>query len=379
MNMRFYYFVKFSLLSVFIAGAIFSKTAFAQETPESFGLSVNPQIFELDVFSAETISETIKVKNLSNVAIPVKVKVVDFTAKEYSGETQFDESLQDPAISSRFWFKIENPDFILDSGEKRIINFEISVPENAVPGGHYSTIFFEPQLPSFYFKAGQPKVVPVVGVLSLLSVKTLSLEPEINKKLEVVEFSVPKEQRLVTLENFTSKLLGGLAQVLGGTARASSQITITKKSPSNFILRIKNNDIYHLKPSGKVSIYNIFGKLAGEAQIAQQTILPGKIREFPVEFSQEIPGELKWLPASISQFLVQNFFFGKYQAKLDLEVKSPLGSDENFKPDISTVLTFISFPWKFWSSFLTLFSLTLYFGIKYRRRMVLAVRTLIKG
>ncbi|GAI28116.1 unnamed protein product [marine sediment metagenome] len=109
-----------------------------------------------------------------------------------------------------------------------------------------------------------------------------------------VEFSVPKKERLVALENMASKLLGSIA--------LAAEFEITKKSPSSFILRIKNNDIYHIKPFGKVLIYNIFGKKVGEAEIPQRTILPGKIRRFPVEFSPSIPNYLKWLPESIADF-----------------------------------------------------------------------------
>ncbi len=90
---------------------------------------------------------------------------------------EFDESAQDPSITSRKWFKIKNPNFILEAGEKEEINFEIAVPENAEPGGHYSVMLFEPQLPAFYFKPGQPRTIPVIGVLFLISVKILALEP----------------------------------------------------------------------------------------------------------------------------------------------------------------------------------------------------------
>ena len=340
-----------SLLSVSIFGIVK-----AQE-PSSLGLGVSPQVFELDIFPGEKIEKKIDLRNLSEVPMPILVKVTDFTAKEDSGEMEFDESLQDPSIASRKWFEIEKPNFILEPGGKKEVQFSINVPGNAEPGGHYSVMLFEPQLPSFYFKPGQPKTIPVVGVLFLFSVKTFALEPEIGKKLEVVEFSVPKEERLVTLENFISNLTASVAQ--------AATFNIVEKSPSKFILRIKNNDIYHLKPFGKVLIYNIFGKKVGETEVPKMTILPGKTRAFPVDFSPEIPENLKWLPASISNFLVQNFFVGKYQAKLELQ------------PSIPAILTFISLPWKFWLSFILIFGLTIFILIKYRKRIILAIKTLL--
>ena len=341
------------------------------------GLSVSPQIFELDVFPGETISQKITIGNLSEVSLPIIVRVVDFTAEEDSGEMIFDEASQDPSVASRKWFKIENPDLILEPGERKKVLFSINVPENAEPRGYYSVMIFEPRLPSYYFEEMreatgevipvQPRAIPMVGVLFLTSIKTFTLEPEVGQKLEVVEFSVPKEERLVTLENFALKLIRSVAQ--------AAQITITEKSPQNFILRIKNNDIYHIKPYGKVLIYNWFGKKVGETEIPQRTILPGKIRSFPVEFTPEIPEKLKWLPASISNFLVQNFFVGRYQAKLEIQAKSPLTA-EILKPSATGLLTFFSFPWQFWLPFTLFLALLLVFVVKYRKRIKLAIKIL---
>lgn len=343
------------------------------------GLSVSPQIFELDVFPGETISQKIKIGNLSELSLPITVKVVDFTAEEDSGEMIFDEASQDPSIASRKWFKIENPDLILEPGERRDVLFSINVSENAEPRGYYSVMIFEPRLPSFYFEEMreatgevipvQPRAIPMVGVLFLTSIKTFALEPEVGQKLEVVEFSLPKEERLVTLENFVSKLIGNVAQ--------AAQITITKKSPKNFVLRIKNNDIYHIKPYGKVLIYNWFGKKVGETEVPKMTILPGKTRAFPVEFSPEIPEKLKWLPTSISNFLVQNFFVGKYQAKLEIQAKSPLTA-EILKPSATGLLTFFSFPWQFWLPSIFVLVAFGFFVVKYRKRIGLAFMTLIR-
>jgi len=334
------------------------------------GLSVSPQIFELDVFPGETFDKKINVRNLSEVALPVAVRTTDFTAEEDTGEMEFDEMSQDPSIASRKWIKIENPNFILEADETERVNFKIEVPENAEPGGHYSVMLFEPQLPSFYFKPGQPRTIPVVGVLFLFSVKTFALELEAEEKLEVVEFSLPKEERILVLENIFSKMTAGVAQ--------TAEFIISEKSPSKFILRIKNNDIYHIKPYGKISIYNIFGKKVGETEVLQKTILPGKTRAFPVEFSPEIPEKLKWLPSSISDFLLQNFFVGKYQAKLELEAKTPL-SAEIFKPSTPFVLNFFSLPWHFWLPFILIFGTLIFLTIKYRKRIFLAFKALIKG
>ncbi len=334
-------------------------------------LAVSPHTFEIDFFPGESITKEIKITNKSEAAFPMLVRVVNFTASDETGSTSFDEVSEDPSISSRKWFEIENPNFILDAGETEKVNFTISVPENAEPGGHYAVMFFEPQLPSFYFEEDKPRVVPVIGVLFLSSVKTFTLEPEVKEKLEVVEFAVPKEERLVALENLTSAFIGGIVQ-------AASEVTITKKSPSNFILRIQNNDIYHIKPFGKVLILNIFGKKVGEAEVPKTTILPGRIRQFPVEFLLETPKYLKWLPESVSNFLAKNFFFGKYQAKLVMET-----SDKRQGTEMDWLLianmSFFAFPWQFWLVFILTVLLFILILVKYRRRIILSLRVLTRG
>lgn len=368
------------ILLVFWAISMFFgfSISYAQAPTSGLGLSVSPPLFELDVFPGETISQRIKLGNKSDLAMPIAIKLTDFTAEEISGEMLYDESLQDPSIAARKWFEIETPNFILNPKESKDINFEIVIPKNAEPGGHFATMLFVPQLPYYYFKPGQPRTIPVVAALFLLSVKTFALEPEVEEKLEIVEFSLPREERLTNLENFFGRVLGSLASIHSALAAQPPKLTIAEKSPSSFVLKIKNKDIYHIRPSGKVLIYNVFRKKVGEAKIPQLTILPGKTRGFPVEFSFQKPKILEKFPAFISHFFVQLFFAGKHRAEIELEAKSP-AVDGVFKPDISEILTFFVLPWKLWFGFILVFFLLSFLGVKYRKRIKLALKVLFAG
>lgn len=346
----------FLVLIFFISGLLFPFIASAQNISPS--LSVSPHTFDLGVLPGEVQTGKIKIGNRSEVALPILARTVDFSAVGEEGEMTFDELSQDISFASRKWIKIENPSFILNPGETKEVYFTIQVPENAEPGGHYAVMLFEPQLPSFYFEEGQPRAIPIIGVLFLFSVKTFALEPEVQQKLDIVEFSLPKEEKMAALENFLSSLIGGVARA------TVIDINIVEKSPSKFVLRIKNNDIYHHKPQGKLLIYNTFGKKVGESEIQKATILPGKIRRFPVEFSSEIPEKLKWLPASISNFLVQNTSFGKYKAVMALEIPGQ---------KLETETQFWALPWKIFLPLLFLI-ITL---ILTRRRIVAAIKVLL--
>ncbi|MFC1789479.1 hypothetical protein ACFLYY_00705 [Patescibacteria group bacterium] len=323
---------KFCLILIFCL-SLFATNSYAQQA-DNLGLSVYPQIFELEMFQGQKFQEKITIGNLSDVSLPVLVKITDFTATDVSGEMEFDESLQDPIIASKKWFEIENPNFILEPEERRIINFEISVPKNAEPGGHYSVILFEPQLPSFYFKPGQPKTIPVVGVLFLISVKSLSLDPtDIEKPIEVTGFKIPEKEKSKNLERILASIVNIIPTV------SAANINILDENPSSFILQIKNNDIFHHKVSGKILIYNSFGKMVGKTEVKKTTVLPGKIREFSINASQEVPGFLNWLPASISGFLVKNTSLGKYLVVLE-------AGEELNQIEISDSINFWIFPWK---------------------------------
>jgi len=320
------------------------------------GLSVSPQIFELDVFAGQIIEKKINLKNLSSVPIPILVKTTDFTAHDYSGEMEFDESLNDPIIASRKWFEIENPNFIMDAGEKKELSFAISVPQNAEPGGHYSVVLFEPQLPSYYFEEGQPKTIPVIGVLFMISVQNLNLEPVIiEKKIEIAEFKIPEKEKIL---NFLGRII---------SAAQASDITIVENKPSEFFLAVKNNDIYHHKISGKILIYNSLGKIAGESEIKKTTVLPGKIRQFPVNISSDAPKFLKFLPAAVSSFISRNTSIGKYRVVLDL-------AGENDNVELNQSMTFWAFPWKIIIIFIVLAILIFLL----RKRVGLATKIIFK-
>jgi len=351
------------LKSIFIFSIMLFAGNSAGAQVDRLGLAVSPQIFELDVLLGETINDKIKIRNTSQVAMPINVTAVNFSAAQETGDMIFEEGLDDISIASRKWLEIETPDFILDPGEKKDIHFSINVPENAEPGGHYMVVLFEPQLPSFYFREGEPRSIPVMGVLFLLSVKSLSLDPvAMDEQIQIVEFGVPAEQRMQNLEK-------ALASIVDFVPLASAmEINVVDKTPSSFVLRIKNNDIFHHKLAGDLFIYNAFGKKVGETKIERTTILPGKIREFPVEFQAERSHNFKWLPAGISNFLIQNTSLGKYKAELVLEV-----DNLKEKQRLSMATDFWAVPWKI--GFIILFLATALFF--FRRRIAAAVKALL--
>ena len=329
--------------------------------------AVSPEKFELEVQRGQHLENEIIIFNKSDVALPIEARILDFTAEENTGTIQFyggderEQGIEDISFNSRRWLKIENPNFILDPRERNEIKFSIDIPQSAEPGGHYAVVLFEPKLPSFYFEEGQPKAIPVIGVLFLFSVEVEGLS-RLGEPLTVIDFSIPEKLRLKKLEN----LFG-----LFSEARAAEKKTvITETGYLPFSLKFKNNDIYHIRPSGNLSILSLKGKLIGESEIKETTILPGKTRAFPVDLKPNLPEIIrKYLPSRVEDFISKNLLFGKFKAQLSLKLENET-INKNFE--------FWVFPWKAGLSTTVIFCLLTLFVVKYRKRISKAIFVLFK-
>jgi hypothetical protein len=350
----------------------FSGLCFAQQN--EIKLSVSPEIFELKVKRGEELSKKIKILNQSGVPVPIEATVTNFGAEENSGNiTFFEEPAKkvgeedDISFNPRKWIQIQNPSFILNSEELQEIFLEVNIPADAEPGGHYAVILFEPKLPSFYFEPGAAlKTIPKIGVLILFSVEVEGVKRE-GRPLVISEFIIPEKFRLQKLENLLANISG-----LFQKAQAENRelFSIVEKSELPFSLGIKNEDIVHIKPEGKLTILNSKNKIVGETEIKETTVLPGKTRKFPVEFKPNLPEKLiKYLPAWFSSFISQNLLFGKYKALLALKV------DNNI---INKEIEFWVFPWKVVLVMVLACIIFLVLMIKYSKRIKSALRVLTR-
>lgn len=341
---------------------------FPFKAKSEISLSVSPQKLDLVLFAGESYQGKFKVTNHSQVAIPISVKAVPFGAKEGTGEIEFEKIEKDSPV---FWFSFEKKEMILEPGGTERINFKIEVPKDTHPGGYYVFVYFEPRFPKEYFDQPGPKVIPIIGVPVLISTSEILLEPEKGKEVEVLSLSIPKKERVKFLENSLNFAYqkANLSLAFFGLVEAKTptpEILITKKIPNSFLVQIKNNDIYHLKPYGKISIFDLFGKKIGEGELKGETILPGKTRSFEIKLSQKEN-------FSFGQFL-SFILFGKTKAKLEIQAQSPVRG-EILLPKSDFSLTFFSLhPFYF----LPFFVIIIFISPLIKRRIILALKVLIK-
>lgn len=164
------------------------------------------------------------------------------------------------------WFKMP-ASINLISQEQKKIPFEIQVPSNASPGGHYAVMWWSSSPPKNQRTQNeQVSIVTRAGILVYLRVSG-----DIKESGEVLEFSAKDKY-----------IFNGL--------------------PASFSLVFKNNGNVHLKPQGYLTIKNIFGKEKAKIKINEigLNILPQSKRSFNIEWNDK------------------GFFFGPYKAELDL-------------------------------------------------------------
>jgi hypothetical protein len=355
-------FSKFQLIAITTAGLLlmfFGGTSRAAD----FDISVNPPKFELELKRGEVFNGEVQVANYGKTPLPLLAKMTSFSADEETGQMNFDEASQDPSFNSKYWFKIENPNLILNPGEVRVIKFQISVPQDAEPGGHYAVLLFEPQMPALNYQEGKAQVVPIVGVLFLTSINVEGLSKS-EDPLVIVEFSIPEKFHLRRVENFLASIGGIFSEAL---AENKNSFSVVESGNLSFSLRLKNDDIYHIKPSGKLTIVSLLtGAKVGETNVLKNTILPGKTRNFPVEFKPDLFLNLdKHLPQPVAKIISAGTLWGKYRAQVELEVEG--------KKYLKNV-DFWIFPWKM--AIILFFILLILFLL--RKRIAAAMRILFK-
>ncbi len=154
-----------------------------------------------------------QVKNITRYPLPISSTVKNLTPLEEI-KTSSDASRLDASA----WFKITEPDFILQPGVSKTITIKLAPPVDATPGGHYATIYFQPVIPDSVLTSETAFLAARVGVLSFLIVRG-----DIKQELAIDSFTPP-----------------GLKQT----------------GPITFNVALKNTGNVHTLPTGAVTIRN---------------------------------------------------------------------------------------------------------------------------
>ena len=232
-----------------------SKIVVSGTADETGNLSV-----DLSGNPGETLDSTTKVTNLSEDTLKIKSELQDFIVESDNGVPTFVESGSTIwSMSKWIGFAEEYQEFLLEPNESKDIPFTIDIPQDATPGGHYTSILFTPIIVEENI-AG-PLIEHKIGT----HVK-LTVSGDIRESAEITDFVAPY---------------------------------FSEYGPTPLSIKILNDGNTHIPVSGNVTIKNTVGKQVAEWEIKPANVFPTAVRLWETEWKG------KWR-------------FGIYKAEVDL-------------------------------------------------------------
>jgi len=338
------------------------------------GLSVGPAKIDATVFPGSSYSGQIKIHNPSPIALPVDLRIIPFGAEEGTGDVVFEKSsnIEDPVK----WINLEERNFLLAPGENRRARFTIEVPKDAPEGGYYVIAQIQARVPDFQMERRGARSVPSIGVPILISATEIALDssPESDNLMEVTRFSVKADDRVGFLESVFGigrevAFIGSVLAQASGIDSTLVDFQIARRRPDEFVLSVRNNDVFHFQPEGTLKVYDSLKREVGRAEMAGNTILPGMSRDFSVEIEEkEDQG------GSFLSNIYTNLMMSRYTAELDLKGRSPIYGEINPRGGAFLLSIFSISSFFFWVFMLMLLVLV-FLG---RRRIFLIAQVLFK-
>lgn len=225
--------------------AVTSRSVSAQGSQSS--ISISPLTFELTSNPGDTISNVVKVFNNGDQPMNVVMEIRDFTAAGEKGEVALG-TLENQSFSLVHWVKVEPQSFVLEPKSFKVVEYTVTVPPNAEPGGHYGTI-----LASLTSSASSTGAALAQKIGSLL---LLQVSGQVKENLTIKSFKAP---------------------------------SFSEYGPVELDIRFENKGSVHLKPRGFVTVKNIMGDEVARLDIPQSNILPNSVRKLVMSLNQ------KWL------------------------------------------------------------------------------------
>lgn len=249
-------------------------------------LTVSPVKFEISGNPGETVKGELSFMNEQEGTKTFYSSFANFEAIGETGTPNFVEGKEGLAT----W--ITAPQQItLKKGEERKVPFTITIPDKADPGGHFAAIFWSTSMA----KTGGVSIGAKIGTLVLLRVGG-----DIAEGGKILGLSTRDNQR------FFSSL------------------------PIDFNWRFQNGGGDRVKPEGKITIRNIFGRTSAvlSANEVGGNILPQSVRKFDVLWNKQANKKgqeplIEEKEAGTGFFAMagrqwRDFHFGWYTAKLSL-------------------------------------------------------------
>ncbi len=350
------------LLCVILFFGAASKTILAQtpaptqvSTPNDKGITISPVKFEYDAGPGETVKGTLKLLNATSGDKTVYLYLRNFVSDGASGTPLFITEEKPYTASLKDWIALQTDNILVknvaaDNPNEVKVNFEIKIPANAEPGGHYA------------------------GIIATLS------KPGSNPIPEKGNLAFKDDRAAIILLNVKGDVLRSLSvdkfYATDAFTKDKPAISIFEWMPVGFLTELRNFGNSHTVPLGDILIYN------GDSKIDQIQFNPENgniLRESSRDFINKWTGALVELVPVLDEngnqvvdgngnvqarfsFNLQNARvpLGKYTAKLAVGY-----DDDGSKKSLIATYDFWVFPWKLVLAILLVVAGYIYY--KYRK------------
>ena len=251
-------------------------------------LIVAPARQSIEADPGKSVNFSVRFYNTSEEPISGIFKASDFIVSDNLGTPQF---LEVPTVLSYKFAAAKCTTLSIEKGTISgggmiTVNGTVSLPENASPGGKYFAVFFEPDV-SLPSENGEPQQEASLVSTRIAGLIYLRVSGPISESASIVKFVSP---------------------------------SFSEYGPITITTEVKNGGVYHISPTGQITIKNIFGKDVSKIKVEGFNIFPEASRVIEAKAGE------KWM-------------IGRFSAELNLSY------GETGKI-LSSTLYFWVFPWK---------------------------------
>jgi hypothetical protein len=300
----------YALAILIIGGLIFFNQVQAAR------LSISPVTFELTGNPGDVLVNKLRIFNSSNASVAINMEIEDFAVAGEEGEVIVREA-ENETYSLAKWISVNPSSFTLAPNEQKFVDFIITIPLNAEPGGKYGSVLAGTR----GIMSPDEEIIGAAVSAKIGALVLLTVSGDVVENLEIKEFSVS---------------------------------SFSETGPIPFVIRFENTGTVHVRPRGFVTITDWRGKKAIDIEFPQHTVIPGSVRKIETSWDK------KWAFGRFTATLIGNY------GTSNIPLSPP-------------VVVFWVFPWRIaLGVFITLALITTYF-VKTRKRWKMALRILIKG
>lgn len=250
------------------------------QTPRT--LTVVPPVQNFKSKTGQQISANIKVRNETDAPVTIKANIKDFLVIDDKGTPRMVDEKTSGRWSLSSWMIISPTEFTLDPYSSKVFDLVIIIPEDALPGGHYASVYFTPLEGGL--EQNQSGSVVETKIASLIN---LIVEGPVTEIAYVRKFSAPR---------------------------------FSEHGPITITTQVENQSDLDIILRGAITITDLLGNKIADLKIEEKRIFPFAFRLF-------------------SNTLEKKLLLGRFKATLN-------GSYGTTGQVLTADLFFWAFPWR---------------------------------